>query len=151
MGWRVIMEITKLLKAMADETRFKIIMLLLQHNYCVKALSKKLELSESAISQHIKVLREAGLLLGVKKGYFKHYYVDRDKLHELASQLKELAEIEQEVCSPGRAGCQSSEWKRCHLRKDSHNYSSEEQFLCHGEDRVKGRVNKYGNCQCHKS
>jgi len=61
------MEITKILKAMADDTRFRILILLLQHNYCVRALSRKLELSESAISQHIKVLREAGLLIGVKK------------------------------------------------------------------------------------
>jgi len=48
------MEITKILKAMADDTRFRILILLLQHNYCVRALSRKLELSESAISQHIK-------------------------------------------------------------------------------------------------
>ena len=61
------METTKILKAIADGTRFKILTLLLQQNYCVRALSRKLGLSESAISQHLKVLREAGLLVGVKK------------------------------------------------------------------------------------
>jgi len=30
------MEITKILKAMADDTRFRILILLLQHNYCVR-------------------------------------------------------------------------------------------------------------------
>ncbi|NLO89537.1 MAG: ArsR family transcriptional regulator [Clostridia bacterium] len=49
------MEIAKVLKAMADETTgFKILILLLQHNYYVRAISRKLELSESAILQHIK-------------------------------------------------------------------------------------------------
>jgi len=88
------MEITKILKAMADDTRFRILILLLQHNYCVRALSRKLELSESAISQHIKVLREAGLLIGVKKGYYMHYDVDRSTLHKLSSKIEELAAIE---------------------------------------------------------
>lgn len=94
------MEITKVLKAIADETRFKMIKLLLQHNYCVTALSRKLKLSESAISQHIKVLREAGLLIGVKRGYFMHYDVDRDALRELSSKIEKLAAIEQEICNP---------------------------------------------------
>ncbi len=145
------MEITKVLKAIADETRFKILRLLLQQNYCVRALSRKLELSESAISQHIKVLREAGLLTGVKKGYFVHYDVDRAKLHELAYKIEELAAIEWEVCNPENAGCQSSERKICHVQRSGHKCSNEVQLFCRDEDREKGRENKHGNCQCHKS
>ena len=60
------------LKAIADETRMKILLLLLRHNYCVRALARKLELSEGAVSQHLKILRDAGLLIGEKKGYFMH-------------------------------------------------------------------------------
>lgn len=129
------MEVTKVLKAIADETRFKILILLLQHNYCVRALSRKLELSESAISQHLKVLREVGLLVGEKKGYFMHYDVDRNTLHELASKIEELAAIEREVCNPENVGCESSERKRCHVQKSSHNCSNKVQSFCHDEDR----------------
>src|SRR5690554_3693327 len=114
------MEITKVLKAIADETRLKILKMLLKHNYCVRALSRKLELSESAISQHLKVLREAGLLVGVKKGYFMHYDVDRDTLKELSSKIEEFATIEREVCNPENVGCESSEQKRCHVQKSGH-------------------------------
>ena len=129
------METTKVLKAIADETRFKILILLLQHNYCVRALSRKLELSESAISQHLKVLREAGLLVGVKKGYFVHYDVDRDTLHELAFKIEELATIEREVCNPQNIGCESSEYKRCHVQGSSYKCSNEVQSSCHEEER----------------
>ena len=52
------MDRTLVLKAIADETRLKIITLLLRHNYCVRALARKLELSESGVSQHLKVLRK---------------------------------------------------------------------------------------------
>ncbi|MFY9177405.1 MAG: metalloregulator ArsR/SmtB family transcription factor [Caldicoprobacterales bacterium] len=122
------MEITKLLKAIGDESRFKILRLLLQHNYCVRALSKRLGLSESAISQHIKVLKEVGLLVGVKKGYYMHYDVNRDILHKLATQIKVLAEIEREVCD-----------------------SLEIRSICHSKDREKGCAEKRGNCKGHKS
>jgi ArsR family transcriptional regulator len=112
-----VMEITKLLKAIADETRYNMLQLLLRHNYCVRALSRKLELSESAISQHIKVLREAGLLIGVKKGYYMHYDVDRKALRELSSKIEELASIKREVCNPEKVGCKASERKMCHLQR----------------------------------
>ncbi|NLM76081.1 MAG: winged helix-turn-helix transcriptional regulator [Clostridiaceae bacterium] len=93
------MEITRVLKAIADETRYNIIILLLQHNYCVRALSEKLEMSESAISQHIRVLKETGLVTGVKKGYFMHYNVERDMLRKLATQIHELSKIERKTCN----------------------------------------------------
>jgi ArsR family transcriptional regulator len=145
------MEITKILKAIADETRFKMLILLLQHNYCVRALSRKLELSESAISQHIKVLREAGLLIGVKKGYYMHYDVDRGTLHELSSKIEELAIIEREVCNPENVRCEPSERKMCHVQRSGHKYSNEIQSFCHGEDREEWSANNHGNCQCNKS
>ena len=129
------MEITKVLKAMADETRFKILILLLQHNYCVRALSRKLELSESAISQHIKVLREAGLLIGVKKGYYMHYDVNRNTLHKLSSKIEELTEIERKVCNPEHVGCESSERKMCHVKRSGCKCFNEVQSIYHGEDR----------------
>ena len=115
------MELTKILKAIADETRFKIITLLLQHNYCVRALARKLNLSESAISQHIKVLKEAGLLTGVKKGYYIHYDVDREILHKLASKIKELADIERKVCRSENAECVTSDNKKSNHLKTSCN------------------------------
>lgn len=87
------MDKTLVLKAIADETRMKIITLLLQHNYCVRALARKLEISEAAVSQHLKILREAGLLVGEKKGYFMHYDVNRNVLHELQKRLRHLPKL----------------------------------------------------------
>ena len=53
-------------KALADENRMLILRLLLRRNCCVRALSRQLDISEAAVSQHLKVLREAGLILGEK-------------------------------------------------------------------------------------
>ena len=92
------MDKTPVLKAIADDTRMKIVMLLLRHNYCVGALARKLELSEGAVSQHLKVLREAGLLTGQRKGHFMHYDVNPDELRALAAEIEELASIQREPC-----------------------------------------------------
>lgn len=88
------MDLYVILKALADKTRLRIIELLLKHDYCVRALSREIGLSESAISQHLKVLREAGILVGEKKGYYMHYKVDRESLHKCASMIEDLAKID---------------------------------------------------------
>ncbi len=79
-----------LLKALADPTRAKIIELLSGRSYCVRALSRLLDMSESAVSQHLKVLRDAALVEGVKFGYYTHYRLRRETLAALRSQLDAL-------------------------------------------------------------
>jgi ArsR family transcriptional regulator len=126
------MDRTLVLKAIADETRMKILSLLLRHNYCVRALARKLELSEGAVSQHLKVLRDAGLLSGEKKGYFMHYDINRDVLHALAADIEALTCVERDACKPEAGGCSSTEQERCHVKKQ--NCSEEVKEFCHGKD-----------------
>lgn len=80
------------LKALADEKRLTIIGLLLRHDLCVGALSQRLDVSEAAVSQHLKVLREAGLVAGEKRGYYTHYTVNRDLICQTAEELAHMAE-----------------------------------------------------------
>ena len=106
---------TAVLKALAEERRLRMVELLLRKERCVRALARELGISESAASQHLKVLREAGLLTGVKRGYFTHYEVDREVLRRLAGELAALAELEREhPCRGGRGcGCRENHGGRC--------------------------------------
>lgn len=83
----------RILKALSDETRFELVKLLLTHDLCVGALAQHLRVSEAAVSQHLKLLREAGLVKGEKRGYWTHYIVDRNKFSELAEALKGLISL----------------------------------------------------------
>ena len=141
------MERTVLLKAIADETRMNILTLLLKHNFCVRALAKNLGFSEATISQHLKVLREAGLLIGEKHGYFMHYSVKRDVLHALAGEIAALADIEREACTPEIGGCSPSEQGNCHVQGEC---SAETQEFCHGKSNGE-EDGHHGHCQCHQS
>lgn len=133
---------TTVLKAISDDTRMKIIKLLLKHNYCVRALARNLELTESAISQHLKVLREAGLLNGEKRGYYMHYDVDREQIRNLASKLLELSSIEREECKSESENCMHEDKVKCN--NSSEECSEEVREICHGSDNE-----NHKHCKCH--
>lgn len=80
-------DIIPILKALADETRFRIIDLLLTHDLCVGALADQLNISKAAVSQHLQILRKAGLVRGEKRGYWTHYGVDKRAIHQTAEDL----------------------------------------------------------------
>ena len=107
----------QLLKAIADETRLELVNLLLHRNYCVGVLARRLELSEAAVSQHLKILREAGFLTGEKHGYFMHYHVNKDALLALAAVFEDMAEIKREPCDPENEGCLEKRQGMCHAHR----------------------------------
>jgi len=86
-------ELLATLKALSDETRYNLVKLLVSHDYCVGALANRLNISESAVSQHLKVLRNAGIVKGEKRGYFTHYWVDRESLKDAAKEIIALSSV----------------------------------------------------------
>lgn len=84
-------DLLQVLKALSDGTRLKIIDLLMNHDFCVGALSRTLGVSEASVSQHLRVLRNAGLVTGEKRGYYTHYDVNRHLIAEVATSLDSIA------------------------------------------------------------
>lgn len=82
--------IVKILKTVGEENRIQIIRLLLKNDLCVGALARILNISKSAVSQHLKVLREAGLVRGEKLGYWTHYRVEKELIQEASYYLQKL-------------------------------------------------------------
>ena len=91
----------EVLKALSDETRLNILTQLLTHDFCVGVLAERVGISEAAVSQHLQVLRLAGLVTGEKRGYFTHYSVDRDLLKNTADDLIKLSQTPAQA----REGC----------------------------------------------
>ena len=84
-------DFVSILKALADESRLRIINLLLTHDLCVGALASRLDISKAAVSQHLQILRKAGLVKGEKRGYWTHYSVERSVLHDIAKNFIKAA------------------------------------------------------------
>jgi len=84
------MDLGLMLKALGEPMRLNIFQALLERKHCVRSLSKKLGISESAISQHMKVMKNAGLVYGEKHGYHTHYLPLQDAVDFLTEQFEQM-------------------------------------------------------------
>ncbi len=91
------------MNALADNNRYFIVQELLKRDYCVGGLALKLNISEAAVSQHLKILKDASIISGNKRGYFKHYRVNDKIFKEICDELNLLSQIKREkttLCPP---------------------------------------------------
>jgi DNA-binding transcriptional ArsR family regulator len=95
-------ELVEIFKALSDPTRLRLVKLLSdqspdvcqgtcngQRFLCVNALAHKLGVTQSAVSQHLRVLRQAGLVYGERRGSFMHYSIDKDGLAKYKAALRQ--------------------------------------------------------------
>jgi DNA-binding transcriptional ArsR family regulator len=73
--------------ALADPTRRTILELVIAHPRAVGELAETLPVSRPAVSQHLKALKTAGLVLDRAEGTRRIYRVDPNGLRELREQL----------------------------------------------------------------
>lgn len=83
-------EVVKLLKAMANEKRLFILCYLQQGEMSVGVLSEKLELSQSALSQHLAWLRRDGLVQTRKEAQTVFYSLKDHEVKTLMATLYDL-------------------------------------------------------------
>lgn len=75
-------------KALGEPTRIKLIKILSQKKMCVCELSAVLNMLQPRVSQHIRVLKEAGLLEEERQGYWMYYWLPRERLLENLKTLE---------------------------------------------------------------
>ena len=82
--------LSEVFQALSDPNRLRILEMLkdMQHPLCVNALAGNLDISQSAVSQHLKILRHHGLVSVRKEGYFKHYSLNLEYLDVIRSMRK---------------------------------------------------------------
>lgn len=83
------MDIVEVLKALADETRIRILNVLHKETLCVCDLEEILELSQSNASRHLTKLKSAKLITSEKQAQWVYYRVD-EKILEKYSFVNEL-------------------------------------------------------------
>ena len=73
-------ELAQLHKALSVPVRLKILELIAERALCVNAITRCLEISQPAVSQHLAVLKHAGLVSADKHGYKVHYTLNHVRL-----------------------------------------------------------------------
>ncbi len=61
------------LKLLADETRLKIIMMLSRRDMCVCQIMAELNMSQPAVSHHLRILKKSGIVQDDKDGRWVFY------------------------------------------------------------------------------
>jgi DNA-binding transcriptional ArsR family regulator len=105
-------ELAALFSILADPTRLRLLRLLSRQRQpdalCVNALASLLGVTQSAVSQHLRILKSAGLVKGERRGYHIHYFVNREVLERCrnlvsgALVIEELEEENDEKYCPAR-------------------------------------------------
>jgi ArsR family transcriptional regulator len=83
-------DLVRLFKALADPVRLRLLSLITCHaggEACVCELSEVFELTGPTISHHLKVLREAGLIIGERRGTWIYYRVMSTTLRRASAAL----------------------------------------------------------------
>ncbi len=106
-------ELVKVFKALANENRLKILEAIRSNQAecsccpediglinsdetegaicCVDEIVGQFEMAQSTISQHLKELYNAGLLVRHKKAQWVYYTINRERLDELSGYLRQFA------------------------------------------------------------
>ena len=113
-------DIVKVFKALSDETRLRILMLIEQQELCVCEVIQILGMGQSRVSHHLNILRDAGLAKARRQGTWIFYCSagSESSLHHarIVETLKDwikdrhlvradLAYLEKCVANRGKSGC----------------------------------------------
>lgn len=80
----------QLFHALSDAARLEIIQILLDGEHCVCDLQSHLDVAQSRLSYHLKVLKEAGIVSDRREGRWAYYTLQRDAFVEAEKLLAAL-------------------------------------------------------------
>ncbi len=126
-------EPSEIFKVLSVETRVKIIELLkAQGPLGAKGIAATIGITTAAVSQHLKILKQAGLVRSERKGYWIPYSIDE-------KAMENCRQILNEVCT---CGCQGSgKYREVELeRSDSDSLKEYEKELKNELDAVRQRI-----------
>jgi ArsR family transcriptional regulator len=83
-------DLVKLFKALSDETRIRILKVLLERECCVCEVMQALDISQSRASRNLGILEDAGFIKSRRDGLWIVYSIDEQKMNSYAAPLTEL-------------------------------------------------------------
>jgi ArsR family transcriptional regulator len=95
-------DMAKAFHALSDETRLLILEQLKEGEECVCDLTEAFKTGQSRLSFHLRVLKEAGLVLDRPEGRWVYYSLNREAIEDLREALNSL---NQSSHRSGKKGC----------------------------------------------
>ena len=80
----------KIFKALGHPIRYKIVKFLYDGPKCVCKLNEDIEFSQANLSQHLRILKEAGILSCEKVGMNTHYRISNKEIKNIIDSVEKL-------------------------------------------------------------
>lgn len=93
----------QIFKALCDPRRQKILDLLKSGEQCVCKLTEQMQLPQSSLSYHMKILCASGMVVGREDGKWTHYRIDPQGCRRVAALLAEIT-----AAAPDAGNCDCS-------------------------------------------
>lgn len=97
----IVSELVDVFKALGDNNRLRIIKILASHmldTVCVNDMAKILNLSQSATSQHLKILKNIKILESKKVGNCIYYRINKNNFVKIKTQIDSLFDLAFQKC-----------------------------------------------------
>lgn len=80
----------KILKAMGDPSRLKLLKILSEKELCVCEIEEVMNMKQTTVSQQLRKLKEADIVIERKEGWWSYYSLNREKLEEFFTYFREF-------------------------------------------------------------
>lgn len=87
----------KVFKAFCDEKRLKILEMLRSGEKCACILLENMDIGQSTLSHHMKILCESGIVKGRKEGKWTHYSISEEGSKYAMELLGKLTEVKHDA------------------------------------------------------
>jgi DNA-binding transcriptional ArsR family regulator len=90
-----LLQMSEIFKALGDPTRLKVLRMVTTkgNNFYVAEIAEKLGVSTSAVSQHLKVLKNAGIVEAVRSGFHTYYKLQEGSIDVFRKNIDKLIRI----------------------------------------------------------
>jgi ArsR family transcriptional regulator len=80
-------EVTTALKALSEEIRIRLLLVLMKDEACVCELMATFDMAQSKLSHHLIALRDAGFIKDEKRGKWNYYTIDSTSMDPMRKNL----------------------------------------------------------------
>jgi ArsR family transcriptional regulator len=82
----------KKFKALADETRLRIVEMLTDGELCACKILERFNITQPTLSYHMKILSECGLVSGRREGAWMRYTLNKAEFESVCKYLKDVCQ-----------------------------------------------------------
>lgn len=95
----------RIFKALCDENRVRILLLLRSGEKCACKLLEELPVSQPTLSHHMKILCDSGLVMGRKEGKWTHYSISPEGREQAMTCLQAVTALSETFEEKSESSC----------------------------------------------